>query len=316
MHITENVITICFRNDTKMPVHIAKYSLRIYRMHGLMKADVYLEPGHRSEELKINRNPEAEGLIDEWPGAGGHGSRHPQLPDLPVGDNIPQGLRHQILGLNRNLSYVDFSGLFAINFEIEITRGIDDKDDSCNGNKVASAGITSALGRDLEKEMNDPTFSDATLICNGREFPCHRVMLWARSSVFKNMFTHKGFTECENGRVDITDMNPETLEHMIKYIYTDTVDENANYSELFVAADKYDIPGLHSICETKLCNLMEVGNAAELFRFASMHGGKKLVKKSMEFITENVEEAMNTPGWSAIRSDVAAVETILKFACR
>jgi hypothetical protein len=37
-----------------------------------------------------------------------------------------------------------------------------------------------SLEKDLENELKDLTFSDGTLSCKGKEFPCHRVLLSAR----------------------------------------------------------------------------------------------------------------------------------------
>ena len=49
--------------------------------------------------------------------------------------------------------------------------------------------------RDLRKDLNDPNFADAVLVCQGEEIPCHRVFLASRSDVFKKMFLQKGFLE-------------------------------------------------------------------------------------------------------------------------
>ena len=48
---------------------------------------------------------------------------------------------------------------------------------------------------DLRREKDDPTFADGVLVCQGEEIPCHRVLLGARSDVFRKMFLQKDFTE-------------------------------------------------------------------------------------------------------------------------
>ena len=47
----------------------------------------------------------------------------------------------------------------------------------------------------FEELQDDPTFADATLICKGERIPCHRVILGAKSRVFKTMFSQKAFKE-------------------------------------------------------------------------------------------------------------------------
>ena len=41
---------------------------------------------------------------------------------------------------------------------------------------------------DFLKEMHDPEFTDAVLLCEGEEVKIHRVILAARSDVFRKMF--------------------------------------------------------------------------------------------------------------------------------
>ena len=55
--------------------------------------------------------------------------------------------------------------------------------------------VSSKFLKDLRKELNDPDFADAVLVCQGEEIPCHRVFLAARSDVFKKMFLQKSFIE-------------------------------------------------------------------------------------------------------------------------
>jgi hypothetical protein len=51
------------------------------------------------------------------------------------------------------------------------------------------------LKSDLAKEKHDPSFTDATLICQGQEIKIHKFMLASRSDVFKTMLTSQAFTE-------------------------------------------------------------------------------------------------------------------------
>jgi hypothetical protein len=51
------------------------------------------------------------------------------------------------------------------------------------------------LKNDLAKEKDDPNFSDATLLCQGKEISIHKFMLAARSDVFKTMLSRQDFIE-------------------------------------------------------------------------------------------------------------------------
>lgn len=81
-------------------------------------------------------------------------------------------------------------------------------------------------------------FSDVILCVIGKEFFAHKAILAARSPVFAAMFEHE-MEEKKQNRVEITDMDPEVLKEMLKFIYTgkapsiDKLD-----SDLLAAADK------------------------------------------------------------------------------
>jgi speckle-type POZ protein len=87
--------------------------------------------------------------------------------------------------------------------------------------------------------------------CGGKEFPVHRYVLAARSPVFKATFSHEETKEVQTGEVEIEDVDPETLEVLIKYIYTDTVGDEDWTIDLLSAADKYNLVTLLNNCELR-----------------------------------------------------------------
>ena len=52
----------------------------------------------------------------------------------------------------------------------------------------------------------DPTYADEILVCEGKEIPCHRVILAARSILFKNIFSNKNFKEGKTQRISFNKM--------------------------------------------------------------------------------------------------------------
>ena len=79
----------------------------------------------------------------------------------------------------------------------------------------------------------------------------HRFTLATRSTVFKAAFGHEETEEAKTGRVVIKDVDPKTLEVLIKYIYTETVEEEDRTVNLLSAADKYNLTGLFKTCEMR-----------------------------------------------------------------
>ena len=80
------------------------------------------------------------------------------------------------------------------------------------------------LSRDFANMLLNSKFYDCTIVTEDREFHCHKVILSGRSSVFDAMFTHD-MRERDEKRIYITDFDPDTINDMIKYIYSGKVDE-------------------------------------------------------------------------------------------
>ena len=58
---------------------------------------------------------------------------------------------------------------------------------------------------------------------NIRRFACHKAVLAARSDVFAAMFSHKATTESTTNEVHIRDTEPDILEQLLNFVYTDKV---------------------------------------------------------------------------------------------
>ena len=161
---------------------------------------------------------------------------------------------------------------------------------------------TPSLGDNLEKGLPTAQFSDVTLVCDGRRFDAHKFILSSRSDVFKAMFSHEGTTESTSNEVVIKDLEPEVLEHLLKFIYSDKAESSlpALAGGLLTAADKYNIPRLKAICEETMCENIDVSNAAEVLGLAYLHEAKILQTVAVNFVTNNMAKVAETPGWKTI----------------
>ena len=91
-------------------------------------------------------------------------------------------------------------------------------------------------------------FADIEFLVSGVDFKAHRAVVCARSAVFAAMFT-SGMGESETGRVEITDVSPETFADFLRFVYTGQLDTAcfAN-SQLGYCADKYQVETLGDLC--------------------------------------------------------------------
>jgi len=140
-----------------------------------------------------------------------------------------------------------------------------------------------------------------TIICDKREFHCHKFMLAARSEVFAAMLRHE-FLEKQNSRVDVKEIDGETMELLLSYIYTGHVADFKNVSvvELFKAADRYRLDHLKHMCEEELVNRVEASNAADILSLAHKYNAAPLKSFALAMISRNVEQVMRTRGWKEL----------------
>ncbi|CAH8566772.1 unnamed protein product [Heterobilharzia americana] len=133
-----------------------------------------------------------------------------------------------------------------------------------------------------------------------RQFEAHKAILAARSPVFAAMFGH-GMEESRANRVEITDMEPDTVAEILRYIYTGQVvgmDRLAH--ELLAAADKYQLERLKTMCEEALVESLSVENACDIFGLADMHNAEQLKVHTLEFIMLHAHDVCETEGYEQL----------------
>ncbi|XP_074099182.1 speckle-type POZ protein-like [Cotesia typhae] len=110
-------------------------------------------------------------------------------------------------------------------------------------------------------DNNNEISSDVTLEVGGHEFKAHKVMLMVRNPLVSAMFMEK----LKENKVDIADIDQETLKKLLEFIFTDKVNALNNYSELLLKdTDKNQLQKLKSICDESLCNSITLKYAMKM----------------------------------------------------
>jgi len=118
-----------------------------------------------------------------------------------------------------------------------------------------------------------------------------------RSTVFDAMFTHD-MEENRKSKVDIVDLEGETVHDMIVYIYSGKVGElEGKATGLLSAAEKYDLRELKQMCETSLCENINTENVLDLLVLADLHGAATVRSLALKFIVDNGREIVAQTGW-------------------
>merc|ERR1719347_1344589 len=139
--------------------------------------------------------------------------------------------------------------------------------------------------------------ADTTLVSGAREFRCHKVILAARSSVFKAMFTHD-MEETRDNVVNIVDIEADTIHDMLLYMYgKEDADLDTKAERLLIAADKYNLTDLKAQCELSLSQNIKIENVLDLLLLADLHRATTLKKKIFKYIVDNGREIMAQVDW-------------------
>merc|ERR1719187_829340 len=160
------------------------------------------------------------------------------------------------------------------------------------------------IGDDLLDMYNTGDFADVVLVCDQQEFPAHKAILGARSDYFRAAFRHD-MKEKQTGKIEIVDVDKETIEDMLIYIYSgrvENLDEKAD--KLLPAAEKYLIKSLKKKCEQNLCHSLTISNCLDYLVDADRYNAMHLKPLIIKFVVDNCREVVTVEGWK---------EKLLKF---
>ncbi|KAJ3692301.1 hypothetical protein LUZ60_012651 [Juncus effusus] len=141
---------------------------------------------------------------------------------------------------------------------------------------------------DLSKLLNDDEMTDIKFEVDGEIISAHRVILGARSPVFKaELFGSMSETKMEC--IKIRDMKSEVFKALLHFVYTYSLLDDVDIDmiqHLLVAADRYALQGLITICEEILIENISLGNVWSFLICADRHNFNKLKYACLEFATE------------------------------
>lgn len=154
------------------------------------------------------------------------------------------------------------------------------------------------VGRLLEEKEG----FDVSFIVGGETIEAHRLVLAMRSPVLKAEL-YGPMREARSGqRITIKDMQPAVFRALLHFIYTDSLpgakdlegDKNTEMVRLLlVAADRYAIERLKLVCQSILCEDLNVGTVATTLALADQHSCHKLKDACLEFVKISDDNTMD-----------------------
>ena len=158
---------------------------------------------------------------------------------------------------------------------------------------------TPILGNKLFMAKN--TF-DLKIICEGKILECHKNVLCCRSDIFDVMFSNDEMIEAQSREVEINDIQADTMETFLYFLYHDQVQDNKMINaKLLRAAHKYNVLELMEVCTDYLKKNLSFENATDVLVSAHLTDKKDLFEIASDFIYENKGKVVKTIAWDEFK---------------
>ena len=148
----------------------------------------------------------------------------------------------------------------------------------------------------LGQVLADKEFADVEIICDTAVFPCHQLILAARSPVFKAMFQAE-MKEKLARKIVIKDCHPDVVSEMLNFIYTVDI-STEKLSKLAIdllgVGEMYQLDCLKNMCEDELCSTLNVEKSIEYLVLGDSHNAPKLKKMALELVSKNMKKIVDT----------------------
>jgi hypothetical protein len=107
--------------------------------------------------------------------------------------------------------------------------------------------------------------NDFAIVCEGKQFNCHKAILASRSTYFKTMFNSALKKDTEY-LLEVKDASAITVDNFIKFVYTDKLSDESQFTtELLILAERYQFEALKLACEKAISKTINLVSMLKLF---------------------------------------------------
>ena len=128
----------------------------------------------------------------------------------------------------------------------------------------------------------------------------HAAILASASPVMAAIFEPGKFKEDQSRVVEITDIEPEVFQQLLRFVYTGNaplMKEDSVAEQLLIAANKYQMDKMKAECEDTLIDKITLDNAVRFLVTAHLYLAPNLKEASMKCLMKHRIEVWNHPEW-------------------
>jgi ankyrin repeat protein len=167
--------------------------------------------------------------------------------------------------------------------------------------------------RDMIFALQNPLFSDLTLIVDGRPIVAHKSIICSRSSYFRGLCL-SGLRESREKTIPLADTSHDAFLVVLEYIYTRKLNFELlhdNIVDVFMLSCRYSLRKLKSELESIIASNLTPANVCSILLVADQHDALQLRKSCANFISQNLSIVRATPEFAEMATQVRALVPVM-----
>ena len=146
----------------------------------------------------------------------------------------------------------------------------------------------------------------------------HRIILSARSPVFHALLTGP-MREGSESTVHVGDVRAPVFRALLHFAYTDALPDELEggrldvpmAQHLLVAADRFQLGRLRTICERRLCETVDTATAATTLALAEQNHAAELKRVCLDYVSRHLQAVMASDGYAHMVSSCPQLQAEL-----
>ena len=134
----------------------------------------------------------------------------------------------------------------------------------------------------LNDDRKAKVYTNVVIKCKDKAFDVRRVIVASQSPFFKSKLEP---WDTDDRSIDMSDLDPQIVEAIIKFMYTEQVPNIDTLApDLLAASEQYQLSALTNLCEKTLIKKLTDSSALSLLKLAISHNAHDLQAKVQEYI--------------------------------